>query len=125
MKVRVYDGARGRKERHQYENYPDRYALYFPLPKKEQEDGYKNLGVHITGHYLSFSFSTDGKNITRCCWDEWNLRNGRCDNLGKKVKIETLPEPVQKWIRGYEVVWNNILKDEDNEEYQKAWEDYF
>jgi len=125
MKVRVYDAARGKKERHQYENYPDRYSLYFPLPKKIQEEGYKKLGVHITGHYLGFSFSEDGKSITRCCWDEWNLRNGLCDNLGKKVKIETLPEPVQEWIHGYELAWNNILKDEDNEEYKKAWEDYF
>lgn len=125
MKVRVYDGARGRKERHQYENYPDRYSLYFPYPKKWQEEMYKEYGEHISGDFLCFSFSENGETINRCNWDEWNLRNGLCDSLGKKVKIETLPEPVQKWIRGYEVVWNNILKDEDNEEYQKAWEDYF
>ena len=34
MKVRVYDSARGSKDRHQYEDYIDRYSLYFPYPKK-------------------------------------------------------------------------------------------
>lgn len=125
MKVRVYDGARGKKERHQYENYVDRFALYFPHPKKWQEETYKKHGERITGDYLCFSFSEDGKSITRCCWDEWNLRHGHCDTLGKKVKIETLPEPVQKWIAGYEKRWNDLITHEDDEKVKKAWENYF
>lgn len=125
MKLRVYDSARGSKDRHQYENYPDRYSLYFPHPKKWQKENYEEFGEHITGDYLSFSFSNDGKTITRCVWDEWNGRNGLCDNLGKKVKIETLPLPVQKWIRGYEVVYNNIIKNPEDLNFIKAWENYF
>lgn len=125
MKVRVYDSARGSKDRHQYEDYIDRYSLYFPYPKKWREETYKEYGEHITGDFLGFSFSKDGETINRCSWDEWNLRNGLCDSLGKKVKIEKLPEPVQKWICGYETAWNNLIKDPDNENVKKAWEDYF
>ena len=124
MKVRVYDSARGSKGGHKYEGYIDRYSLYFPYPKKWKEENYKQFGEHITGDFLGFSFSEDGKNITRCCWDEWNLRNGFCDSLGKKVKIEKLPKPVQEWIAGYEERWNALIARPDDEQVKKAWESY-
>ncbi len=125
MKVRVYDGAMGKVERHQYKGYVDRYSLYFPCPKKWQKEEYKKSGKVITGHYLGFSFSEDGEYINRCIWDEWDLSHGRCDNLGKKVKIETLPKPVQKWIRGYEKRWNDLIAHENDKKVQKAWDTYF
>lgn len=125
MKLRVYDGARGSKDRHQFEGYVDRYSLYFPRPKKWQEETYQKFRERITGDYIGFSFSEDGKSITRCCWDEWNLRNGFCDSLGKKVKIEKLPKPVQDWIVGYEKVYNDFIKNPDNDDVRNAWENYF
>ena len=125
MKLRVYDAARGSRDRHKFENYPDRYALYFPHPKKWIKDDLESYGEHITGDYLNFSFSEGGKTITRCCWDEWNLRNGLCDNLGKKVKIESLPEPVQKWINGYEIAYNDLIKNPEDEDAIERWESYF
>lgn len=124
MKVRVYDGAkptvydRGeqRKERKQYEDSVDRYSLYFPLPKKRinKDDG-------VVGCYLGFSFSDDGEQIIRCTFEEWNSKNGLCDHLGKKAKIETLPENVQKWIADGERVYNEFIKHPDDEKAEKEW----
>ena len=115
MKVRVYDGGKGYSV--------DRYSLYFPLPKKEVEETYRIHRERISGHFLGFGFNDDC--IFRCCWDEWNMRNGYCTNLGKKVKIETLPQHVQEWVRGYEKAWNNLLKHPNDERYQWEWENYF
>ena len=124
MKLRVYDAARGSKERHQFENYVDRYALYFPHPKKWVKQDLMEYGEHITGEYLSFSFSEDGKTINRCIFDEWNGRDGSCTNLGKKVKIESLPKPVQEWIEGYEKVYNDLIKNPEDDKVVNAWNDY-
>ena len=125
MTLRVYDGARGSKERRQYEGYIDRYSLYFPYPNRWKTETYKKYGEHISGEFLGFSFSKNGSNINRCCWNQWNLRDGNCGGLGKKVKINTLPEPVQKWIHGYEIAWNNLINNPEDEDVIKAWEDYF
>lgn len=122
MKVRVYDSAAGNKEKSKYKDYIDRYSLYFPLPKKDIQ--YYD-GGRITGYYLGFSFNEDGTTINRCIWDEWNTKYGLCDCLGKKVKIETLPQKVQDWIHGYEKVYNESLKYPDDNGKQKAWNDYF
>lgn len=125
MKLRVYDGARGSKDRHQYEGYVDRYSLYFPRPKKRIDEDYREFGERITGNFLGFSFSEDGKTINRCTWDEWNTRNGRCDSLGKKVNIDTLPKHVQNWIAGYERVYNEMIKHPEDEKVVEAWNNYF
>lgn len=120
MKVRVYDSARGRKERHKFENYIDRYCLYFPNPKKVVEETYNLLGETITGTFLRFSFESDGR-INRCAWDEWNRRDGYVDNLGKKVNIDTLPEKVREWIREYERRWNNYISSNSTQA-EREWE---
>jgi hypothetical protein len=125
MKLRVYDGARGSKDRHQYEDYIDRYSLYFPHPKKWIDEDYRKFRERITGDFLRFSFSEDGKIINRCTWNEWNIRNGLCDSLGKKVNINTLPKHVQKWIAGYEKVYNEMIKHPEDEKIVEAWNNYF
>lgn len=112
LTLRVYDAAAKNK---QCVGWSDRYSLYFPYPKEWVENG------HVAD-FLSFSFNESS--IKRCYWDEWYRRNGYADNLGKKVKISTLPKHVQEWIAGYEKVWNEYINDPDNEEVIERWENY-
>ena len=107
--LRVYDSASVRKE---YATYVDRYSLYVPTPRNKV----KEWGV--MGVFLGFNF--DEKGITRCCWDE--CRYGVITmNLGKKVKRETLPSHVQKWVKQMEEAYNRALK-EDTEEAWVEWD---
>lgn len=116
MKLRVYDSGK---------DLVDRYSLYFPYPKKRVIDYYHEYGVYITGDYLLFSFSDDGESINRCGWDSWDLKYGYCSKLGKKVKTETLPKPVQKWIEGYEKLWNNLLKHPQSRKVENQFINYY
>lgn len=118
MELRVYDSARGGKERHKFENYIDRYCLYFPYPKKWLIDS------EVKGDYLAFSFNTETKIIKRCYWDEWKKRDGFCDKLGKKIHTDKLPDFVAEWVKGYEKVWNDYINNEDNEKFKKAFLEY-
>jgi len=118
--LRVYDSAKNCKD---FAGYQDRYALYFPYPKEWIK------GDHVAD-YFAFSFTHDdeyprGASVIRCYWDEWHRgRNGYASNLGKKLKIESLPKHVQEWIAGYQKVWNDLINDPDNQEIIKAWEAY-
>lgn len=119
MKLRVYDSAANNKL---FAGYQDRYALYFPYPKKWIENG------HVADFY-AFNFTHEdesprGAMIIRCYWDEWHRCSGYPSKLGKRVKIETLPAHVQEWIAGYEKVWNDYIKHPDDPKVRKAWEDY-
>ena len=53
-----------------------------------------------------------------------NMLDGYASNLGKRVKIDTLPKHVQKWIRGYQKVWTDYINNPDEEWARKAWEKY-
>lgn len=117
--LRVYDSAGNNKE---FVGYQDRYALYFPYPKEWIKGG------HV-GDYYAFNFTHEdeyprGCSIIHCYWNEWYRQCGYASNLGKKVKIETLPKHVQEWIAGYQKVWNDLINDPDNQEVVKAWEAY-
>lgn len=116
LTLRVYDGAARNK---QCAEWHDRYVLYFPYPKEWVENG------HVAD-FLAFSFNEDAlyKRITRCYWDEWYRKDGYADRLGKKVKIDTLPQHVQKWIAGFEKAWNDYVNDPDNKRVYKRWLDY-
>ena len=108
MKVRLYDAGK------QYEGYPDRYALYFPVPKALQ----KREG---RGVFLGCSPNSQGEMI-RCCWDENRdaIVNGARLFLGKIVPLETMPVGFQKTARRLEEAWNNAVK-YDNEKYWELW----
>lgn len=106
--LRVYDAAAINKK---YENFVDRYSLYVPTPRnKVGEWGF--MGI-----FLGFSFTDN--HITRCCWDECK-RGIISMNLGKKIKRETLPLNVQKWINKMEKLYNKALE-EDTED---AWDNW-
>ena len=112
--LRVYDSAGIRKE---YANCQDRYALYFPYPKEWIASG------HVAD-ILPFNFSHSDEIISRFCWDEWNRKNGYASMLGKKVKIDILPKHVQKWVNGYEKVWNDLINNPDDIKARTAWLSY-
>ncbi|MBP5457836.1 MAG: hypothetical protein J6Y37_15200 [Paludibacteraceae bacterium] len=123
MKVRVYDAAARNKA---YKGYVDRYSLYFPYTKEMRERHWEDFSERVKGDFLGFSFSEDGSRITRCTWDS---HKGPMDWLGKKVRIETLPQPVVEWVAGYEKVWNALVYAKEGtkefEAAEKAWNDYF
>jgi hypothetical protein len=106
--LRVYDAAKRNKK---YEDYIDRYCLYVPIPRNRvKEFGY-------VGTFLGFSFSDE--RIIKCYWDECEYGVAFM-NLGTKIKRESLPKHVQKWIDTLEKKWNRALK-EDTEEAWNEW----
>ena len=82
--LRVYKAGK------KYDGCVDQYSLYYPTPQNKVNDwGYK-------GVYLGFSFSQDG--IIKCTHEELSAGSKVDACLGKKVKIESLPQHVQDWI---------------------------
>ena len=107
--LRVYDIALRNKK---YSNYIDRFTLYVPTPRnKVNEWGY--MGI-----YLGFSFGHE--QIIRCCWDECKYGVATM-NLGRKVKRESLPQYVQRWVNKMEEAYNKALKEDTKE----AWENWY
>ena len=89
----------------QYRGYVDEYSLYLPYPKclrNENRNG-------VTGIYLGCSPASDGTMI-RCNWEEWNLKHGLCDCLGRKVEIDAMPEAFRNECRRIERLFNEACK---------------
>ena len=107
--LRVYDSAANNKK---FTDYVDRYALYVPTPRNK-----RHLWGYM-GSFLGFSFSKD--NITRCCWGECKY-GVKTMNLGKKVKRESLPPHVQKWVNRMEAAYNRALEEDTRE----AWLEWY
>lgn len=117
--IRVYDSGK------KFMGHPDRYVLYFPYPKewiRDNKYAISPVGYEHVGDFFAFSFGD--KTIQRCYWGEWCRKDGYASNLGKRVKIDTLPKHVQKWIRGYQKVWTDYINHPDEEWSRKAWEKY-
>ncbi len=93
MKARLYRATGGAR------NYIDGYTLYFPYPKWYR----KELPYLSRGTFLGCSPASDGTMI-RCCWDEMDERYA-FDGLGRKVKIESMPEPFQKEVARMQALW--------------------
>lgn len=103
--LRVYDSRR--------DDVADRYCLYVPTPRNKV----KEWGV--MGIYLPFNFNIGNKTITRFDWGE--CVNGVASmNLGRKMKIDTLPKFVREWIKKNEETYNRALKENTDE----AWNDW-
>lgn len=110
MKARLYDSGK------KYEGYVDRLTLYFPYPKwLQKKDG-------VRGCYLGCSVASDGGMI-RCTWNcnENSIVNSPSLFLGKKLDIDSMPEPFRKIVRKMEQIFNDALKFND-EAHWKAWE---
>jgi hypothetical protein len=108
MKVRLYRATGEAK------NYIDGYTLYFPYPKwyqKELRKLYPSLLYCPIGCFVGCSPASDGEMI-RCSWDEMDGRYTFA-GLGRKVKIETMPEPFQREVRRLETLYNDALKYND------------
>lgn len=107
VQPRIYDGGK------KYENYVDRYSVFYPLPKKYREDPYEDRGI-----YLGCSVMSNG-GLNRCTWEpvECHDRIGISLNWGKRVKLESFPKPFQKAINRFTRIYNRAL----NENTDKAW----
>lgn len=93
--LRVYKAGK------KYDGYVDQFSLYYPTPRNKVKDwGYM-------GQFLGFSFSQD--TITKCTHDECKLGLGIDTFLGKKQKIEDLPQHVQEWIKEEEKAYNTAI----------------
>jgi len=99
MKARLYR-ATG-----EYRDCVDAYSLYLPYPRKDVKDG-------VTGIYLGCSPDKNG-NLYRCTWEEWNLKDGRCDKLGRKIPIDLMPRAFRQECRRIEKLWNEALASKD------------
>lgn len=109
MQVRLYDAGK------KFKNYPDRYSLYFPYPKWLQ----KNDG--LKGMYLGCSPTERG--MFRLDWGECPLGVTVNSNrlwLGKKIKLESMPENFQICANKLIKAWNDALK-YDDEKHWDAW----
>ena len=108
VQPRIYDSGK------KFENYVDRYSVFFPLPKKYREEPQEDRGV-----YLGCSVMSDG-GICCCTWEpvEYYHRIGINLHLGKRVKLESFPKPFQKVINKMTKLYNKAL----NENTEKAWE---
>ena len=105
---RVYDAALTNKV---YENFVDRFSLYVPYPRNKRKE-YGNL----YGIFLGFSFNE--RDIIKCCWEECKY-GVKYHDLGRKVKRETLPLHVQKWVSKLEKTYNDYLKNATAENWEK------
>ena len=103
--LRVYDSK--------FKGYVDRYSLYIPTPRNlKAEWGYDGIGI-------GFSWSQVHDSLIRC--DHFECPHFSQMNLGRKVKRETLPAFVQKWINKMEKLYNDALN-LDTDAAWKKWE---
>ena len=113
MQVRLYRATGEARD------YIDGYTLYFPYPKWYIKRLQKWHGVLIKGTFLGCSPASDGTMI-RCTWDEHQVgRFPYYPSFGRKVDISTMPEPFQKEVRRMEKLFNDALKFDDDEHWDK------
>lgn len=101
MKARLYR-ATGEAR-----NYIDGYTLYFPYPKWYR----KELPYFSRGTFLACSPNPDGT-MHRCYWEEMESKY-TFTGLGRKVKIESMPEPFQKEVARMQALWDEACKTHD------------
>jgi len=107
MKARLYR-ATGEAR-----NYVDGYTLYFPYPKWYREE----LPYYSIGCFLGCSPARDGTMI-RCNWDEMDEKY-TFKGLGRKVKIESMPEPFQKEVARMQALWDEACKTRNFDRWNK------
>lgn len=104
--LRVYDAGE------KYAHCADRYSLYYPTPRNKVKDwGYKGI-------YLGFGFSEN--EICEYSHGECKIGVGVDFFGGKKIKRQTLPTHVQKWIDNMEKAYNKAIKTDTEE----GWEEF-
>lgn len=107
MKARLYR-ATGEAR-----NYVDAYTLYFPYPKWYREE----LTYFSRGTFLGCSPAHDGT-MNRCSWDEMDQRY-TFDGFGRKVKIDSMPEPFRKEVERMQKLWDEACKTHDFSRWNK------
>lgn len=117
MQVRLYRATGEARD------YIDGYTLYFPYPKWYIRELQKlhGAGTLIKGCFLGCSPASDGTMI-RCSWDEYEVGKYQYyPSFGKKINIDTMPEPFKKEVRRMENLFNDAIKYNDVIHW-KRWE---
>lgn len=110
VQPRIYDGGK------KFEGYPDRYSVYFPMPKRFRADKEDDKGI-----YLGCTPTEDG--MIRCTWEPVEAHDhiGYTIKLGRVVKLETFPKAFQRIIKRMTRIYNRALN-ENTDKAWKAWE---
>ena len=105
-KMRLYDSGK------RFENYVDRYTLYFPYPKWLQKHD------RAKGCYLGCSPTQNGMNM--CCWDinVDSYVNSDTLRLGKKIRLDSMPKPFQICAERLQKAWHDAITQNTD----AAWE---
>lgn len=103
MKARLYR-ATGEAR-----NYIDGYTLYFPYNKKLRKE------TKQAGFGIGCSQGAGGS-VIRC--NGFDVESFATTNLGRKVKIESMSEFFQYWVRKMERLYNDALKFDDAEHWE-------
>lgn len=111
MKARLYR-ATG-----EHRDCIDAYSLYLPYPKwlvKYEGNRYGLVVDRIIGTFLGCSPASDGTMI-RCCWSDFETRKYGASPmcLGRKVDIDSMPEPFRNECRRIEALWNEACRTRD------------
>jgi len=107
MKARLYRATGEARD------YIDAYTLYFPYPKWYRDQ----CANRATGTFLGCSPASDGTMI-RCCWDEMDGRYSFV-GLGRRVKIESMPEPFRMEVERMQALWDEACKTRDFTKFDK------
>ena len=105
MQARLYRAAGEARD------FVDGYTLVFPYPK------WYILETRNSANccFLGCSPSINGTMI-RCCWDEGHFH---LLNLGRKVRIETMPEPFQQEVQRMQTLWDEVCKTHNFDRWNK------
>lgn len=94
----------------------DAWTLYLPYPKWLRMHP-NNKFYEIRGLMLFCSPASDGTMI-RCSWEEFNWQYS-IEGLGKKVPIDSMPEPFANECRRIERLFNEAIEKHDFSDFDR------
>lgn len=111
MEIRVY-----KENRKQFRDYVDNITVVFPIPKRLQER------EHSRAFFIAGNFGSDGR------WNRLHsgdipqgvyINGNRC-YLGRKMRLDAIPEPARAEIERVGKIWNEAVT-KDTEEAWERW----
>lgn len=111
MEIRIY-----KENRKQFRDYVDNITVVFPIPKRLQEREYSRA------FFIAGNFGSDGR------WNRLHsgdipqgvyINGNRC-YLGKKLRLDAIPEPARAEIVRVGKIWNEAVT-KDTEEAWERW----
>lgn len=98
----------------------DSWTIFFPYPKKIQEQEIARHGHRIKGTFLCCSPGTNDSYFNRCCWEDLDTSLGySIEALGKRVHGNDIPKSMQHFIKRAEPIWNEAVTKNTTEAWDK------